>query len=253
MPSGFAGSLEISRILCADDIPLERLEDQRPALLSSRGRRSGQQRGLIFRRGEGAPMVSFTAQDPDFEVGVRRSFARLTLMRTIGARLLRVVPGDVEIDLPFRDDLTQHHGFLAAAVLTAIADVACGYAAISLMPAGADGLTVEFKVNFVAPAEGERMVARARVVRPGRTVTACAADVFAVTGGQEKLVATMLATIIQVSAERGTSPQHGEQRVHRGLREPAAHRSSRKARSWCVCRGHGWGHRLREITGLGQR
>ncbi|MGH9668514.1 MAG: PaaI family thioesterase, partial [Terriglobales bacterium] len=99
-------------------------------------------------------MPAFTPQNPDFEAHVRESFTRLTLMRTIGGALLRVAPGEIEIDLPFREDLTQHHGFMAAAVLTAIADVACGYAAMSLMPAGASPLTVEYKVNFVSPAQG---------------------------------------------------------------------------------------------------
>src|SRR5437667_12019491 len=131
-------------------------------------------------------MPPFTTQDPDFEESVRRSFESLTLMRTLGARLVSVAPGEVEIELPFREDLTQHHGFLAAAALTAIVDVACGYAAMTLMPAGASVLTIEYKVNFLSPARGERMVARARVVRPGRSVTVCAGDVFAVTGGQEK-------------------------------------------------------------------
>ncbi len=102
---------------------------------------------------------------------MRRSFATLTLMRTLGARLQRVAPGAVEIALPFRDDLTQHHGYLAGAALTAIVDVACGYAAMTLMPPGASVLTIEYKVNFLSPARGERMLARARVVRPGRSVT----------------------------------------------------------------------------------
>ena len=118
-------------------------------------------------------MASFDAQDPDFEVSVRRSFGSITLMRIFGARLLSVAPGEVEIDLPFREDLTQHDGFLAAAVLTAIVDVACGYAAMTLMPAGASVLTIEYKVNFLSPAQGERMLARGRVIRPGRTVTVC--------------------------------------------------------------------------------
>ena len=105
-------------------------------------------------------MPSFAAQDPEFDASVRRSFEGLTLMRTVGARLQHVAPGEVEIDLPFRDDLTQHHGYVAGAVLTAIVDVACGYAAMTLMPSGASVLTVEYKVNFLSPAQGERMRAR---------------------------------------------------------------------------------------------
>jgi len=144
-------------------------------------------------------MARFKAQDPDFVAAVRESFDSLTLMRTVGARLLTVVPGEVEVDMPFRDDLTQHHGFLAAGVLTAIADVACGYAAMSLMPPGASVLTIEYKVNFLSPAEGERMLARGRVIRPGRTVTVCAGDVLAIVARTEKLVATMLATMATVN------------------------------------------------------
>jgi len=134
--------------------------------------------------------------DPGYERRVRESFARQTAMATIGARLTRVAPGETEIELPFRADLTQQHGFLHAGIITAIADSACGYAALSLMPATAAVLTVEYKVNLLAPARGERMIARGRVVKPGRTLTVCAADVTAVEGGTERAVATMLATLM---------------------------------------------------------
>src|SRR3989441_11780951 len=147
-------------------------------------------------------MASFDAQDPDFEVSVRQSFDSLTLMRTLGARLVSAAPGEVEIDLPFRNDLTQHHGFIAAAVLTAVVDVACGYAAMTLMPAGSSVLTIEYKANFLAPARGAKVLARGRVIRPGRTVTVCAGDVVAVDGGHERLVATLLATMMRVGGER---------------------------------------------------
>ena len=123
-------------------------------------------------------------------------------MRTVGAGLQNVAPGEVEIDLPFREDLTQHHGYVAAAVLTAIADVACGYAAMTLMPSGASVLTIEYKVNFLSPAQGERTVARGRVVRPGRTVSVCSGDVVAITGDNEKIVATMLSTMATVGRTR---------------------------------------------------
>lgn len=193
-------------------------------------------------------MATFVAQNPDFEASVRESFGRISLMSTIGARLATVAPGEVQVVLPFREELAQHHGFLAAAVLTAIADVACGYAAMSLMPAGVSVLTVEYKVNFVAPAQGERTVARARVVRPGRTVTTCSADVFAMTGAEEKLVATMLATMIQAGGERAPSPEYRDTGHH--FHEPTAHPPRRTARSWCVCRGGGWRHHLRALAGL---
>lgn len=143
-------------------------------------------------------MTNFDPLDPDFEARVRTSFARQQVMRTVGAALTKVAPGAVEIELPYREDLTQQHGFLHAGIVTTIVDSACGYAAFSLMPADAAVLTIEYKVNFVAPAAGERMIARGRVVKPGRTATVCAGDVFAVVDGQERLVATMLATMIML-------------------------------------------------------
>ena len=143
-------------------------------------------------------MPAFEAQDSAFEARVRGSFARQRVMQTIGASLTRVSPGEVEIVLPFREDLTQQHGFLHAGIVSTIADSACGYAAYSLMPADAAVLTVEYKVNFLSPAQGDRMIARARVTKPGRTVSVCTCDVFAVTNAKERIVATMLGTIMAV-------------------------------------------------------
>lgn len=141
--------------------------------------------------------------DPTFERRVRESFGRQRFMATLGATLERVGPGEVQIRLPFRADLTQQHGFLHAGAMTTIADSACGYAALTLMPAAAAVLTVEFKVNLLAPGEGDGMLARARVLKAGRTLTVCSADVFAIRGGEEKLVATMLATVMTVRDRRG--------------------------------------------------
>jgi uncharacterized protein (TIGR00369 family) len=142
--------------------------------------------------------VQFEAHDPQFEARVRASFARQGAMALIGAVLVGVAPGAVDIALPFRRDLTQQHGYLHAAVVTAILDSACGYAALSLLPADAEVLTIEYKVNFVAPARGRRVIARGRVTKSGRTITVCAGDAFAESeqSGQERLVATMLATTI---------------------------------------------------------
>ena len=134
--------------------------------------------------------------EPGFEERVRESFSQLTLMRTIDARLVKVAPGEVDIDMPVRDDLKQQHGYVAAAIVTAIVDTACGYAAMSLMPAGATVLTVEYKVNFISPARGERLLAHGRVVKPGRTLTVCAGEVYAVSGAAPKAVATMLGTMV---------------------------------------------------------
>lgn len=148
-------------------------------------------------------MTTFTPRTSRYEERVRESFARQALMATIGARLTSVTPGAVEIELPYRADLTQQNGYLHAAVVTAIVDSACGYAAYTLMPDDSDVLTVEFKVNLVAPAKGDLVIARGRVTRPGRTLTVCAGDVFAVADGEEKIVATMLATMMTLSKPDG--------------------------------------------------
>jgi len=140
--------------------------------------------------------MTFTERDPHFQERVRESFAAQSVMRTLGASLDRVEPGEVDIALSFRDDLTQQDGFLHA----------CGYAAHSLMERDANVLSIEFKLNLLAPALGERVVARARVLRAGRTITVCRADVVAIHGGAEKLVATMLGTMMTV---RGQSSRNG--------------------------------------------
>lgn len=122
-------------------------------------------------------------------------------MSTIGASLGAVEPGAVDVILPFRDDLTQQDGFLHAGIVAAVADSACGYAANTLMPATARVLSIEFKLNLLAPAVGERLEARARVIRAGRTVTVCQADVLAITGKSEKLIATMTGTMMSILAK----------------------------------------------------
>jgi len=136
--------------------------------------------------------------DPNFDTRVRSSFAKQRLMATIGATVVEVAAGRVTLRLPFRDDLTQQHGFLHAGTIAALADSACGYAALSLMPADAAVLSVEFKVNMLAPAKGDALVARAEVIRAGKTIMVCRADVVAVTGKDEKLVAAMQGTMMVV-------------------------------------------------------
>ncbi|HEX8432241.1 MAG TPA: PaaI family thioesterase [Longimicrobium sp.] len=141
-------------------------------------------------------MSAFQPQDPAFEARVRDSFDRQRIMHTLGARLGRVEPGVVEIELPYRADLTQQHGFLHAGVGATVLDSACGYAAFSLMPAGAEVLSIEFKINLLAPARGERFIARAEVKRPGRTISVCTADLIAIHDGEERVVSTMLGTMM---------------------------------------------------------
>jgi uncharacterized protein (TIGR00369 family) len=130
---------------------------------------------------------------------VRASFAKQRLMRTMGAELEDVAAGRVAIRLPFREDLTQQHGFLHAGTIAAIADSACGYAALTLMPSDAAVLSIEFKVNMLAPAKGESIVARAQVIRSGRTIVVCRADVYSLAAGEEKLVAAMQGTMMVVT------------------------------------------------------
>jgi uncharacterized protein (TIGR00369 family) len=139
--------------------------------------------------------MSFTAKNPEFAADVRKSFAAQSIMQTIGAQLSRVEPGVVEISLPYRKDLTQQNGYLHAGIITTIADSAAGYAAFSLMPAGAGVLSVEFKVNLLRPASGETFLARAEVIKAGKTLTVVRADVFGISGNEQTLVATMQGTM----------------------------------------------------------
>ena len=143
--------------------------------------------------------MAFVAPTADFEKRIRESFAKQTFMVGIGATISSVTPGEVVLDLPFRGDLTQQNDFLHAGVVTALADVACGYAATTLMPVGSDVLSVEFKINLIAPGLGERFSAVGRVLRAGRTLTTCAADVWAIHRGETTQIAAMLATMMQVT------------------------------------------------------
>ena len=141
-------------------------------------------------------LIRFEPRDAGFEDRVRESFGRQALMRTIGAELGRVEPGRVEIALPYRADLTQQHGYLHAGITGAIADSAGGYAGYSLFPAESSVLTVEFKINLVAPAAGERFVALGEVVKPGRTLTICRLEVSAIRGELRTLIAVGQQTLI---------------------------------------------------------
>jgi uncharacterized protein (TIGR00369 family) len=138
----------------------------------------------------------FTAADPDFAARVRDSFSRQAAMRLIGARLVRLEPGLAEIELSYREDLTQQHGFFHGGITSMIADSAGGYAAYSLFPAGSSILTVEYKINLLAPADGERLVATGRVIKPGRTLTVCALDVAAIKDGKATPIAHGLQTLM---------------------------------------------------------
>jgi len=123
-------------------------------------------------------------------------------MTTIGAELVSVVPGAVQISLPYRADLTQQNGYLHAGIVTTIADSACGYAAYTLMPPNSAVLSVEFKVNLLRPAKGEEFLAIAEVLKPGRTLTVVRADVFANPKSERVLVATMLGTMMCLTSRQ---------------------------------------------------
>lgn len=141
-------------------------------------------------------MPAFQPQDPDFAGRVRESFARQRIMDLLGARMTRVEPGEVEIELPFRPDLCQQHGFFHAGVTSTIADSAGGYAGFSLFPAEASVLTVEFKVNLLAPADGELLRAVGRVIKTGRTLTVTEAEVTVVKNGGARACAHMVQTLM---------------------------------------------------------
>lgn len=127
---------------------------------------------------------------------MRESFSRQPFTASIGAAITALAPGQCEITLPHRDELLQQHGFIHGGVIAAIADTACGYAAFTLFPADAAILTVEMKVNYLSPANGTALVARAAVKRAGRTLTVVSADLFAAEEGREVLAATALATMM---------------------------------------------------------
>lgn len=130
---------------------------------------------------------------------VRNSFDLQGAMHTMGARLGAIAPGAVDIDLDWAQGLTQQHGFLHAGMLAAALDSACGYAGFTLMGDDAAVLTIEFKINLLAPARGERFRMEGRVIKPGRTITVCEGRAFAVDNQQEKLVATMGCTLMAVT------------------------------------------------------
>jgi uncharacterized protein (TIGR00369 family) len=144
---------------------------------------------------------AFRPKDPDYARRVRDSFARQGFMGHLGVRIGEIGPGTCELVLPVRPELTQHHGHVHAGAVTTLADTAGGYAAATLLPAGFTVVTAEFKANFLAPARGELVVARGRVVRPGRTLTVCQVDVVAVADGEETHVALMQQTIFALPGD----------------------------------------------------
>lgn len=150
--------------------------------------------------------MRFQPKAPDFAARIRASFARQQAMRTLGIEIARLGPGEIELTMLYAPAYTQQNGFMHAGIITTALDSACGYAAFSLMPAETDVLTVEFKTNLLAPAKGERFAFRARVVKPGRTLTVCDAEALALDGGEERLVATMTGTLMALYERAGVAP-----------------------------------------------
>jgi uncharacterized protein (TIGR00369 family) len=143
----------------------------------------------------------FTPANPAFAARVRDSFGRQGAMALIGAELVHVEAGAADVAVAFRPDLAQQHGYFHGGIIGMIADSAGGYAAFSLMPADASVLTVEYKINLLAPAEGERLIARGRVAKPGRTLTVCHVDVAVIRDGRETPCATALQTLMAMAGK----------------------------------------------------
>lgn len=141
-------------------------------------------------------MTTFNPRDPLWEERIRSSFAKQGFMAHLGVTIGHLAPGEVDLVVPFRSELTQQHGYFHAGATATIADSASGYAALSLFPTESGVLTTEFKINLINPAQGEQLIARGRVIKSGRTLTVCQSDVFGVTNGAEAHVATALLTMI---------------------------------------------------------
>ena len=152
-------------------------------------------------------MAQFEPRNPLYEQRVRDSFALQGVMHHMGAQLGLIAPGAVDIELTWAKELTQQHGFLHAGVVSVALDSACGYAAFTLMVPEAEVLTIEFKINLLAPAQGERFRMEGRVLKPGRTITVCEGRAYALHGGGEKLIATMGCTLMAIAGRADVRPR----------------------------------------------
>lgn len=148
-------------------------------------------------------MTGFSPKDPNFETRVRASFQRQNAMTTLGIEIATLAAGEIGLRMPYCKDYAQQYGFMHAGIMATALDSACGYAAYTLMPEDAAVLTVEFKINLLAPAQGDHFLFQARVTKPGRTITVCDAQAFALQGAQPKLVATMTGTLMALFGREG--------------------------------------------------
>ncbi len=142
--------------------------------------------------------LNFKIADENFDPRVRESFYRQEIMKTVGASILSIKPGEVSLEFPYHKSLTQQHGFIHAGIISTVLDSACGYAAFSLMPKDAAVLTIEFKINLISPAKGARFRAVGIVKKPGRNITFTQGEMFSFIDGEEKLIASMTCTIMSV-------------------------------------------------------
>jgi uncharacterized protein (TIGR00369 family) len=157
----------------------------------------------------GSARSGLVSPDPDYTAKVRGSFDRQAAMTLIGAAMTRVEPGFCEVQLPYRADLTQQHGFIHGGIVAMIADSACGYAGYSMMPPGGSVLTVEYKINMLSPGQGERLIARGRVLKPGKSLVITQCEVFAVQNGAEKLVAVLQQTLMVMRGRKDDATESG--------------------------------------------
>lgn len=141
-------------------------------------------------------MSGFEPRDPDWDAKIRDSFSRQPFTQLVGCRISSLTPGHMELTLPMRHELTQQHGFAHGGVLATLGDIASAYAGFSLMPPESAPLTVEFKLNLLAPGKGETLIARGDVLKPGRTLSFCESRIFGVEDDQEKLIATASVTMM---------------------------------------------------------
>jgi uncharacterized protein (TIGR00369 family) len=141
-------------------------------------------------------MPGFEPRNPAYAERVQASFDRQQVMALLGAKVTRLAPGECEIQLPFKPELTQQHGYFHGGIIGTIADSAGGYAGFTLMPGDCSVLTVEYKMNLLAPGDGDLLIARGRVLKSGRTLVVSQVDAFVVKGGRETLCATLLQTLM---------------------------------------------------------
>jgi len=140
----------------------------------------------------------FKPSNPEYKEKLIESFNRQGIMKTINASIIAVRPGEIELEFPYQSNLTQQHGFIHAGIVSTVLDTACGYAAFTLMPENAAVLSIEFKVNFLSPAKGERFRAVGKVRKPGRNITVTEGELFSHIEDEQKLVATMVGTMMSV-------------------------------------------------------